>query len=131
VAFVEEFDAHAAGLLTPDDLLPELLIDAELAPHDISFELPGLIARLEPHGAGNPSPLFLLRRAQVIDQRVLKGKHLKLRFALPCGPVDAIAFNRADFGCTGAVDLVFSPEINVWNGRESLQLKIRDLRNSE
>ena len=129
-AFVEEFDAHAAGLLTTDDLQPELLIDAELEPEEISMELPGLIARLEPHGAGNPSPLFLLRRARVIDQRVLKEKHLKLRLALPCGTVDAIAFNRADFGCTGAVDLVFSPEINVWNGRQSLQLKIRDLQHS-
>ena len=129
--FIVEFDAHAAGVLTPEDLLPVLLIDAELAPADISLELPGLIARLEPHGAGNPSPLFLLRQVQVIDQRILKEKHLKLKLALPCGPVDAIAFNRADFSCTGAIDLVFSPEINVWKGRQSLQLKIRDLRNSE
>ena len=129
--FIVEFDAHAAGVLTPEDLLPVLLIDAELAPADISLELPGLIARLEPHGAGNPSPLFLLRRVQVIDQRILKDKHLKLRLKLPRGPVDAIAFNLGEFGCTGVVDLVFSPEINVWNGRQSLQLKIRDLRNSE
>jgi single-stranded-DNA-specific exonuclease len=130
VDFVEEFDTHAAGLLTPDDLLPELLIDAELAPEDISVDLPGLTARLEPYGAGNPSPLFLLRRAPVMDQRILKEKHLKLKLALPCGPVDAIAFNRADFGCAGTIDLVFSPEVNIWNGRESLQLKIRDLKNS-
>ena len=129
-AFAEEFYARAAELLSTDDLLPELLIDAELAPGEISVELPGLIARLEPHGSGNPSPLFLLRRVRVMEQRILKEKHLKLRLALPCGPVDAIAFNRADFGCTGAVDLVFSPEINVWNGRQSLQLKIMDLRNS-
>jgi single-stranded-DNA-specific exonuclease len=130
-AFVEEFDAHAAGLLTPDDLLPELLIDAELAPEEITVELPRLIAQLEPYGAGNPSPLFLLRRVPVIEQRILKEKHLKLRLRFPYGPVDAIAFNRADCGCTGVVDLVFSPEINVWKGREGLQLKIRDLRNSE
>ena len=131
LAFIEEFDAHAAGVLTPDDLMPVLLIDAELAPEDISLELPTLLAKLEPHGAGNPSPLFLLRQVPVIDQRILKEKHLKLKLALPCGPVDAIAFNRADFGCTGLVDLVFSPEINVWKGRQSLQLKIRDLRNCE
>ena len=131
LAFSEEFDAHAAGVLTPNDLMPVLLIDAELAPEEISLELPTLLAKLEPHGAGNPSPLFLLRQVKVIDQRVLKEKHLKLKLALPCGSVDAIAFNRADFSCTGAVDLVFSPEINVWKGRQSLQLKIRDLRNCE
>jgi single-stranded-DNA-specific exonuclease len=129
-AFVAEFDAHAAALLTPEDLLPEILIDAELALVEISTALPALTARLEPYGAGNVTPLFLLRRAVVIDQRILKEKHLKLRIALPRGAVDAIAFNRADFACTGTVDLLFSPEINVWNGRESLQLKIKDLRNS-
>ena len=128
--FAEEFDAHAAALLTAEELLPELLIDAELNPEEISSALPALVARLEPFGAGNPAPLFLLRRAAVLNRWVLKEKHLKLRLALPSGVVDAIAFNRADFGCADTVDLIFSPEINIWNGRESLQLKIRDIRNS-
>ena len=128
--FIEEFDAHAAGLLAPDDLVPELLIDAELSPEEISPELVSLTVRLEPCGAGNPAPLFLLRNVSVVDRRVLKDKHLKLRLAFPGGALDALAFNRGDFDCAGVVDLVFSPEINVWNGRESLQLKIRDLRNA-
>ncbi len=129
-AFVADFEAHAAGCLTTDDLLPEILVDAELAPEDILLSLPTLVARLEPYGAGNPTPLFLLRGATIINWRILKEKHLKLTIALPSGRVDAIAFNRADFDCSGAVDLLFSPEINVWNGRESLQLKIKDLRKS-
>ncbi len=128
--FAEEFNAHAAGVLAPEDLTPDLLIDAELAHHEVTAALPGLIARLAPHGAGNPAPLFLLRRVPILDRRILKEKHLKLRVALPCGAVDAIAFNLADFVCSGVVDLLFSPEINVWNGRESLQLKIKELRNS-
>ncbi len=130
-AFAAEFDAHAASLLSGDDLLPEILMDAELSPDEVTSALPALIARLEPYGAGNSSPLFLLRRVPVLDRRILKEKHLKLRLSLPCGGVDAIAFNRADFLCGTTVDLVFSPEINVWNGRESLQLKIKDLKNSE
>ena len=131
LAFVAEFEAHAAALLTDDDLLPEILIDAELTPADITAALPGVVARLEPYGAGNPAPLFLLAGAPVLDRRVLKEKHLRLRLGLPGGAVDAIAFNRGDFVPAGVVDVVFSPEINVWNGRESLQLKVRDLKNSD
>ncbi len=130
-AFAAEFEAHAASCLRGDDLLPEILIDAELAPEELLSTLPALVARLEPYGAGNPSPLFLLRGVTVIDRRILKEKHLKLKLLLPSGGLDAIAFNRADFPCSGTVDLVFSPEINVWNGKESLQLKIKDLKNSK
>ena len=130
-SFRDAFERHAAAVLDPDDLCPELLFDAELAPEEVTAGLPGELAPLEPHGAGNPAPLFLLRQVRVDGRQLLKEKHLKLRLALPGGPVDALAFNRGDFNCSGAVDLVFSPEISVWNGRHRLQLMVRDLRNSD
>lgn len=131
MSFSGEFASVAAAALTEDDLVPEILIDAELTADEVDITLVELLRRLEPFGAGNPSPLFLLREVGVVEQRILKEKHLKLKLRLSNGPVDAIAFNRGDFAVGTKVDIVFTPEINLWKGRNFLQLKIRDIRNCE
>ena len=48
--------------------------------------------------------------------------------------VEAIGFNLGEYvdpleaAIAPQVDLAYVPERNVWNGQESLQLRIRDLR---
>ena len=128
-AFVEQFDSVADGLLSPEDLKPQLMIDAELAPEEITLGTAELIASLGPFGMGNPTPVFAVRGALVEDRRVLKERHLKLR--LDCGGArfDAIGFNMAGTGShDGMVDAAFSLDVNSWNGRKSVQLKLKDIR---
>jgi single-stranded-DNA-specific exonuclease len=127
--FVSSFDAVAGGLLSDADLIPELAIDGVIRPAELTLELAGQIERLAPFGMGNPEPLFLLRGARLISRRVLKGSHLKLRLA--CGElvVEAIGFNLDHEVAVGeTVDLVCSLQINNWQGRSGLQLRIRDIR---
>lgn len=128
-AFVDRFDEVAAGQLTPADLTPELSLEGELEPEDISTELVRELERLAPFGIGNPEPLFLLRGAYVESRRELQGGHLRL--ALRCGgtSLTGIGFQMADrFTGEGVVDLVCSPQINEWKGRVTVQLKIRDIK---
>jgi len=130
-AFIDRFDAYVAGQLTEDDLTPVLLIDAELAPEEITSGLVELTASLRPFGMGNPEPLFMLRGARVLQSRVLKEAHLKLRLEADGRVFDAIGFGMAAKTVdSGVVDIAFVPELNVWNGRESLQLRLKDIRSS-
>jgi single-stranded-DNA-specific exonuclease len=129
--FVEQFDAVAEGLLTPEDLLPQLMIDAYLAPGDISFEMTELIASLEPFGMGNPTPVFGVRGARIVDRRILKERHLKLKLSLGAVYYDAIGFNMANMAAVDElVDVAFSLDVNTWNGKKSIQLKLRDIRSA-
>lgn len=128
-AFVDRFDEVAAGTLSVDDLTPLLAVDAELAPEQITPELLDMVSLLEPFGAGNPEPLFVLRRAAVVDRRVLKGEHLKLRLEVGGLHFDAIGFGLAEKGAgVGVVDVAFTLRWNEWNGRRSLQLNLKDLK---
>ncbi len=128
-AFVAGFEAVADGLLSADDLVPELSADALLSPEEISNDLAEALAGMAPFGMGNPEPLFLLERARVVDCRVLKERHLKLKIKAGGKSLEAIGFNMADRdGVPETVDLAFSLQINDWQGRKALQLRIKDLK---
>ncbi len=131
LSFYDTFDAYAAANLTPEDLVPQLAIDAELVPADVDRLLITMLASLKPHGMGNPEPLFLLKRVPVVSARLIKDAHLKLGLQINGGVIDAIGFKMAGkLPVSELVDIVFTPEINVWKNRESIQLKLKDIRSS-
>lgn len=128
-SFVERFDEVAQGLLGDSDLTPELVIDGELGAEELTLELAELIERLSPFGMGNPEPVFMLRGAALVDRQILKEHHLKLRLSAGGRVLEAIGFNMAQGkALPTALDVVFSLETNRWNGRQRLQLKLRDFR---
>ncbi|WP_224962274.1 single-stranded-DNA-specific exonuclease RecJ [Geomonas subterranea] len=127
--FALRFDEAAQEALDADALTPTLAYDLELGSGEITAELVRQLEQMKPFGMGNPEPLFVLKGAEVLESRVLKGGHLKLRVGLGGKTFDAIGFGLAEAGVPQErVDLLFSPGINVWNGRSSLQLTVKDLR---
>ncbi|UFS70530.1 single-stranded-DNA-specific exonuclease RecJ [Geomonas sp. RF6] len=128
--FALSFDEAAARVLDEEALTPQTLYDAELSAAAIDEDLPGLLARMKPFGMGNPEPLFLLREARVVDRRPIRGGHLKLTLSSGGRRFDAVGFGLAEKGevVGEVVDLLFSPGINVWNGKSSLQLVLKDVR---
>lgn len=130
--FALSFDEAAAGSLDADALIPRVPYDAELTSAEIVESLPLELERMKPFGMGNPEPVFLLRGAGVSESRVLKGGHLKLKLSCGGRSFDAIGFGLAEKGITtGRIDLLFSPGINLWNGKKLLQLIVKDLRRAE
>jgi single-stranded-DNA-specific exonuclease len=128
-AFIERFDAVAEGLLTPEDMTPRLMIDAFLSPAEISLEATEMIASLEPFGMGNPAPVFAVRGARITERRIVRDRHLKLKLNLDGTSFDAIGFNMAGMpAVAGMVDVAFSLDVNTWNGKKSVQFKVRDIR---
>jgi len=130
--FALSFDEAAAGSLDADALIPSVPYDAELTSAEIVESLPLELERMKPFGMGNPEPVFMLRGAEVSESRVLKGGHLKLKLSCGGRSFDAIGFGLAEKGiATGRIDLLFSPGINLWNGKKLLQLIVKDLRRAE
>ncbi|HET9531839.1 MAG TPA: single-stranded-DNA-specific exonuclease RecJ, partial [Blastocatellia bacterium] len=71
---------HARKVLKEEDLIPIIDIDYRLPLKQATLELMEELMQLEPHGPGNPQPVFETQGAQIVSApRVLKDKHLKFR----------------------------------------------------
>jgi single-stranded-DNA-specific exonuclease len=71
-------------------------------------------------GQSFPPPLFA-DRFEVVSQRILKDKHLKLKLQKGGQRYDAIRFNAAD-AAPDRITAAFRVDINEWNGTQSVQL---------
>ena len=125
----EDLETAAERQLHAKDLIPSINVDSELPLSRITSEMVDEINALSPFGEGNPEPVFMARSVKVFDSRVVGERHVKLRVGRGGEAFDAIAFGMADQNPVkgSVIDLLFTPEINRWQGTESLQLKIVDL----
>jgi len=136
-AFRARFLALAAQDLTEDDLTPILTVDAEVSLDSLDLDVANALARLGPHGVGNPEPVLVAREVQVMQTARRVGRnHLKMRVRQSVRSdhvIDAIGFNLGSLveplsqPSVPPIDLAFLPERNVWNGREMLQLRVKDV----
>lgn len=82
------------------------------------------------------APVFVSRRVKTMACQPVgnNGTHLKLSFARQnADPVGAIAFGQSDMieifrECGGVVDIAYSVELNVYRGKSSVQLNIKDIK---
>jgi single-stranded-DNA-specific exonuclease len=134
--FRAAFDARARAALDGDLLVPEVRIDQEITIADADEELCRLLKHAAPFGVGNPTPVFLVRRAEVAGYpRVVGSGHLKLALTDGARRLEAIGFGMGErIGeanpALGPIDVAFKLEENVWNGRTTVQARLVDLRPS-
>ncbi|MFM2172543.1 MAG: single-stranded-DNA-specific exonuclease RecJ [Cyanobacteriota bacterium] len=89
------------------------------------------LQRLEPFGAGHPTPLFWSSRCRISQQRLLRGGHLQLNLQQGDALMRAIAWRWGDNdSLPKEVDVAFQLRLNRWNGSEQLQLEVAALRAS-
>jgi single-stranded-DNA-specific exonuclease len=119
-------------------LRPTLWIDAETTLDQLTWGAHRQLARLEPTGYDNPTPRLLCRNVRVRDLRTVGGgKHLRLIVDRDpqSSVIDAVAFQQGSWASHlqsgDRLDLVFQLEANEWQGRQSLQLNIQDMRRSD
>src|SRR4249919_470226 len=76
----QRLNDYAQTRLTPEDLLPQFSIDAEIPLSSVTPDLLRNLGRLEPFGHGNPEPVFASHGVSLLlPPRILKDKHIKLR----------------------------------------------------
>jgi len=136
--FISAISQIANKQITEEMLVRQLFIDAEISPDDFTRELLQEIYQMRPFGIGNFEPTLLLRNLKVLNrQKVGKEKqHLKILLKKPRefgnALIDAIGFylgeRASEFTPGENIDVVGQIMLKEWNGKEYLQIKIKDLQ---
>jgi single-stranded-DNA-specific exonuclease len=127
------FDEAVGRGTAPADMEPLLHLDAELPLPAVTPALAEALVGLEPHGTGNPEPVFLARGVQVAAVRTVgdpSRPHLRLRLRQDGRTVPAIAFGRGGLAVTvgDRLDVAFTPRLSRWQGVDRLEVELVDLR---
>jgi single-stranded-DNA-specific exonuclease len=129
-ALRQRLNGLACRSLKPEDLQPPLRLDAEVGLDEINFGTLGELARLKPTGQGNPGVQFCARnltRARPLQRMGKEKRHIKLWVTDGTATCEAVWWNGGDKSLpVGKFDLAFAPQMNEFNGRRAVQLKVLD-----
>ena len=127
---LEEFTSRLCKL-TEGIEYEEIKYDLKVCPTKMTKELIKDIDRLVPFGMGNPKPKFYyedLRAKSVKKSR--SGEHLMFKVE----GIDCIAFGAGDkynLCKNNTINIIYQPDINTYNGKTSLQLKVKKIVKKE
>ncbi|MBZ5491420.1 MAG: single-stranded-DNA-specific exonuclease RecJ [Acidobacteriia bacterium] len=139
----QRLNTYAQAMLKPEDLLPELSIDAEIPLSSVTPELLNDLGRLEPFGHGNREPVFSSCGVSLLmPPRILKEKHIKLRVnqRLPNARAsfnyEAVGWRMAERAQSAALqsgdnlDVAYKIGLNFHPDFGGLELTLEDFRKS-
>jgi single-stranded-DNA-specific exonuclease len=135
--FKQRFEDWVRAHILPEHLVPQIEIDAEISLKNINAKFFRILKQFMPFGPGNMKPLFVTRR--VIDYGTSKvvGKnrdHLKLEIIdeHSSSIIQGVGFSMGEhidkIKSGDPFDVVYSIEENVFNGKTSIQIMVKDLR---
>lgn len=132
--FAAAFEAHASGVLSEEDLVHTLRIDADATPGELSLDSVGQIERLAPFGAGNARVTVRCARVRVhgpVQAMGRDGSHLKVTFEGDDGVMRVVAWGWAKHAEALApgrlMDVAVSPRISRWNGSARVEGELVDV----
>jgi single-stranded-DNA-specific exonuclease len=139
-AFKDAFENAVSSALSKQKLQRQIDIDTELEFKELGsnpqvhfLRILQILEAFEPCGPGNMHPVFLAKNCMVLEYKILKGAHLKLKVIQEGSqvPIDAIGFQLASLEKELAVgvfiDIVFQISSNTYMNRTTLQLVLQDL----
>lgn len=134
--FKDEFERVVSETIEPRLLTPEIKVDAEIDLNDITPKLHRILKQFAPFGPGNMSPTFMTRNLRDTGYGKCVGEdksHLRVVVNQGNSPrFTGIGFGlgkKESIACGGKPFMaVYSIDENVWQGRVSVQLKLKDIR---
>jgi len=132
--FCKSMSKTADQKITKSMLEPKIEIDLILDSKEIDLKLFHQVEKLQPFGMGNPRPVFLIKKVQILEQKIVgrDGSHLKFIFNQQNNIFEGIFFSffKKDYKLdkNKKYDIVFRPEINYFNGDEKVSLNIIDIK---
>ena len=134
-AFRQCFCEYATRNVEPEQLVPELKLDAQAELRQVTSALINDLHRLGPFGHGNRKPLFAAKGLELTapPRRVGRtGAHLQLFVRQGETRMKAIAFGAGELfdrlqpGVM--IDLAFEPKLNEYNGSTTVELEVKDVQ---
>ncbi len=125
----------ACAMLSENDFKPELEISAILDLKKVNTKFLKLLTQFEPFGPENRQPVFVSWDVSIQGVPTIVGNgHLKMRVKQNGSAVfEAIGFNMHDYepllrNCKqDKVDIAYMLEENNWNGRRTIQMRLKDI----
>ncbi|WP_053406490.1 single-stranded-DNA-specific exonuclease RecJ [Persicobacter sp. CCB-QB2] len=136
--FRRRFNKVVEERITEDQLVPRLNIDKKITLDEVNYKLYNILKQMAPFGPENMTPIFVSEDLKITERpRLLKGEHLKFKVVQDGTqqPLEAIGFGFGQY-----FDLVnsgmrfrmaYSVEENIYMGRKSLQLYVKDIKFEE
>ncbi len=129
----EKLGALTRQWLTPEELVPQMKLDAELEGPEINMELARQLEKIGPFGEGNEYPRFSSRSWEIQNWRMVGSdkRHLKLKLKKGNTQVEPIYFSAEAYKdkifAGREVDLVFTLSNGTWQDRPILNMEIKDI----
>lgn len=124
---------YSEDAISSEDLIPTLDIQSELSLKEFDASFLKWLKSFAPYGPYNMRPVFVSRDVEVVgDVHVVGNNHLKFKVKDDGIVIDAIAFNFADMRdrmrpSRQHIDTAYVIEENTWNGRTTIQMRIKDI----
>jgi single-stranded-DNA-specific exonuclease len=135
-AYRNKFEAVVSSTISPELLIPEIIIDAEISLKDIKQSFYDILCQMEPFGPENLRPVFIAKK--VMDTgwtKIVKEQHIRFSLKQDNKTFTGIGFGMAEkfhlFQQKKPLDIVFKIDENEWQGQKSLQLRMIDFRLSD
>jgi single-stranded-DNA-specific exonuclease len=132
--FKARFHQAVANHILPEQLIPPIEVDLKLRLNQITPKFYRILKQMAPFGPENMRPIFVSDNIIVEDIKILKEKHLKFKARqTPESPeYTVIGFGMADYleqlQANPKIQLCYSIEENYYQGKTTLQLRMRDIR---
>jgi single-stranded-DNA-specific exonuclease len=129
------FEEAVAARITVAQLTPEITINATLALDDIGLQFYNIIAQMEPFGPDNMRPLFIAKGVYDTGYtKLVKEQHISFSVTQGKSNVRGIGYNMPEhmkiIKSGKPFDLVFQLQLNEWQGNQSVQMQVIDIKYS-
>lgn len=134
--FKTAFEEAVANQITPDQLIPEIVIDAEIKFDEINLSFYNILKQMEPFGPENMRPVFVSKKVYNSGFcKVVKEQHIKFSLKQGNTTINGIGFGIAEkfsiLEMNRPIDVAYTIDLNEWNGNKSVQIKVIDIKLSE
>ena len=127
------FEAAVAARITEAQLTPEIVINSALPLDDISMQFFQIISQMEPFGPENMRPIFIAKG--VFDtgySKLVKESHISFNVTQGKTNVCGIGYNMSEHinivKSGKPFDIVFQLQLNEWQGNQSVQMQVIDVK---
>ncbi len=133
--FMLQFEEVVSSSITDELLTPEIVIDTEINFNQLNESFYNIQEQMEPFGPENMRPVFVSRNVFNKGSKIVKEKHIRFVVSQDNKTYTGIGFSMADkfpiLCLRQPIDLIYTIDINEWNGVKDLQLKVIDFRLSQ
>jgi single-stranded-DNA-specific exonuclease len=131
--FKNQINTYVHSRITEEQLKRKIRIDARIDFEDINRAILDILSLLSPFGLGNPKPVFLTEKAEIIaPPKKIQGRHSKFLVQKNGKIFESIGWRKGEWAdklwAGDRVDLVYSLMTSEYLGEEKVTLSLEDIK---